>query len=147
MNDMTRPPIADAAGVERFIRTFLAALEARDGTLAQSHMAADARIIVPGGRVVGSAHDIVANSSRRYRAVGKRFERFDIIPIERGHTVYCTGTLHGVWADGTAFEGIRFIDRFDVVDGLIRLQEVWNDAGELRAARAEQAAANAKVSR
>jgi hypothetical protein len=43
--------------------------------------------------------------------------------------VYIRGTLHGQWPDGTDFAGIHFIDRFELRDGLIRRQNVWNDAG------------------
>jgi hypothetical protein len=32
-----------------------------------------------------------------------------------------------VWLDGSAFEGVRFLDRFDVRDGRIQRQDVWND--------------------
>ena len=42
------------------------------------------------------------------------------------------GTLHGRWLDGSAFDGIRFIDRFEIRGGRIVRQDVWNDAGELR---------------
>ena len=33
-------------------------------------------------------------------------------------------------ADGTAFEGNRYVDRFTVRDGLIVSMEVWNDSAE-----------------
>ena len=46
--------------------------------------------------------------------------------------VYCSGTLFGVWNDGSAFEGIRFIDRFEVVNNLLTRQEVWNDVAEIQ---------------
>jgi hypothetical protein len=45
--------------------------------------------------------------------------------------VYCSGTLEGVWLDGSAFSGIRFIDRFEVAGGRIVRQDVWNDLGEM----------------
>ena len=44
----------------------------------------------------------------------------------------CHGTLHGEWPDGTAFEGVRFVDRFTIANGKITSQMVWND---LEAAR------------
>ncbi|MDO7593790.1 MAG: hypothetical protein MUQ90_00250, partial [Burkholderiaceae bacterium] len=44
--------------------------------------------------------------------------------------VYARGTLSGNWLDGEPFSGIRFIDRFEVVDGLLVRQDVWNDIGE-----------------
>ena len=37
------------------------------------------------------------------------------------------GTLHGEWLDGSRFEGIRFVDLFDLRDGRIWRQQVWND--------------------
>jgi len=49
--------------------------------------------------------------------------------------VFCSGTLNGVWLDGNAFGGVRFIDRFDVSQGLIRQQDVWNDLGQAQALR------------
>jgi hypothetical protein len=44
--------------------------------------------------------------------------------------VYCHGTLQGQWPDGSAFEGIRFIDRFLVQAGRLVRQDVWNDLAE-----------------
>jgi hypothetical protein len=46
--------------------------------------------------------------------------------------VYCHGTLEGCWLDGTAFSGVRFIDRFLVQGGLLVSQDVWNDLAEHR---------------
>ena len=121
----------------RLVRDFLAALEARDLDRAQAHVALDARIVVPGGREVRAVADIVANSVRRYARVGKHIEHIETLAASDGGVVaYCRGTLHGAWSDGTAFAGIRFIDRFELRDGRITLQEVWNDAAERRAALA-----------
>lgn len=127
---------AAAIGV---VRDFLAALEMRDVAGAQACLAPDVRIVVPGGREVRAVADIVANSSRRYRRVGKHIERFDVLEAPPDvMIVYCLGTLHGVWHDDTSFEGIRFIDRFELRSGRIVLQEVWNDAAERRAALAQR---------
>jgi limonene-1,2-epoxide hydrolase len=115
------------------VRTFLAALQAPDLEAAQRHLAPNARIVVPGGRVVGSVRESIANTSARYRAIGKDIERFDVVPSADKVVVYCLGTLQGAWPDGTAFHGIRFVDRFELRDGRIVLHEVWNDAAEHRA--------------
>ena len=123
----------DANASVEVVRAFLAALQARDVEAAQRHLAPDARIVVPGGRVVGSVREIVANSGARYRAIGKAIERFDVVASADKVVVYCLGTLRGTWQDGTAFQGIRFVDRFELRDGRIVLQEVWNDAAEHRA--------------
>ena len=123
----------DANAPVEVVRAFLAALQARDVQTAQRLLAPNARIVVPGGRVVGSVREIVANSSARYRAIGKDIERFDVVASADRVVVYCLGTLRGAWPDGTAFHGIRFVDRFELRDGRIVLQEVWNDAAEHRA--------------
>ena len=115
------------------VRAFLAALQARDVEAAQRYLAPKARIVVPGGRVVESVRDIVANSGNRYRTIGKAIERVDAVASVHNVVVYCLGTLHGEWPDGRTFEGIRFVDRFELRDGRIELQEVWNDAAEHRA--------------
>jgi len=46
--------------------------------------------------------------------------------------VYCRGTLQGQYHDESRFEGIRFIDRFEVIGGKIIKQDVWNDMAEVR---------------
>lgn len=131
------PPEDGCEAAIRIVRDFLGALEARDIARAQAHLAADVRIVVPGGREVRAVADIVANSSRRYRHIGKHIECVEAFDAPAGSTVvYCRGTLHGAWSDGTSFDGIRFIDRFELRGGRIVLQEVWNDAAERRAALA-----------
>ena len=68
----------------------------------------------------------------RYQGVAKQFERFDECWTAEGTVVYCHGTLEGFWPDGTAFSGVRFIDRFLVQGGLLVSQDVWNDLAEHR---------------
>lgn len=115
------------------VRVYLGALEARNIDVAQGCLADKVTVTGPGGRPAGSVLDIVANSSRRYRRIGKHITRFDAMPtVDGGVIVYCIGTLHGEWLDGRAFSDIRFIDRFELRGGLITLQEVWNDAAEHR---------------
>jgi hypothetical protein len=41
--------------------------------------------------------------------------------------VYCYGTLHGEYLDGRVVDRVRFIDRFEIRNGLICEQDVWND--------------------
>lgn len=133
---MTAPGEAREAAI-RIVRDFLSALEAREVERAQAHLAPDVRIVVPGGREVRAVADIVANSSRRYQRIGKHIERIETLETPDGCiVVYCLGTLHGTWPDGTGFDGIRFIDRFELREGRIVRQEVWNDAAERRAALA-----------
>ena len=78
--------------------------------------------------------ELIEWAAPRYRYVAKTYEGFDAMqgPGDAA-IVYCRGTLSGEWPDGTAFEGIRFIDRFEIVDDLITRQDVWNDIAETRA--------------
>ncbi len=71
--------------------------------------------------------ELVQWSRQRYRSVGKVFETFDEAWTGEGSVVHCAGTLYGVWLDGSAFEGVRFVDRFEVREALIQRQDVWND--------------------
>lgn len=127
---------SDTQAAVTVVLGYLAALEARDIERAQASLSDAVRIIGPGGAAT-SAAGVIANSSRRYQRVGKHIERCDALAAGNGAViVYCFGTLHGAWSDGTAFEGIRFIDRFEIRNGCIERQDVWNDAAERRLARA-----------
>lgn len=113
------------------VGTYLAAMEARNLDAARASVAdGDLDLTFPGGRHFSRIDEIVANSSGRYAAIGKTINRRSVWPEgDRIHVLFA-GTLHGRWPDGTPFDGIRFIDLFELRDGLIVRQEVWNDAGE-----------------
>jgi ketosteroid isomerase-like protein len=118
---------------EAIVRGFLAALADRDAARAGACLAEGAHIVFPGGAVRRSIEEIIAGSQRKYRRVDKAIERVDVLPAgDDGAIVYCHGTLVGVWADGQPFSGIRFIDRFELRDGLIVEQQVWNDSAFVR---------------
>ena len=112
------------------VRAFLDAMERRDLPAARAFLADDFAMLFPGGARFTHLEDLVAHGAGRYRWVKKRFERIDEAPEDNGTAVYCFGTLYGEWADGRAFEGIRFIDRFVVRAGRLSDQKVWNDLGE-----------------
>lgn len=84
----------------------------------------------PGGAEMRDLEELVQRSGKRYRKVAKDFEEVDESVGPERTVVHCSGRLHGTWTDGREFSGIRFIDRFEIVDGLIRRQDVWNDMGE-----------------
>jgi hypothetical protein len=114
-------------------KDYLTAMEARDLARAKSFLAPGVEFIFPGGARLNDLDAIVAGSAKRYRFVGKHIESIDAAAMsDDGVAVYVRGTLHGRWLDGSAFEGIRFIDRIEVRDGLIVRQDVWNDSGEVR---------------
>lgn len=110
--------------VEAYLRLMA---ERRLGEAAR-HLAPDARLIFPAGRVFQSLEALVADAAGRYRQVDKRRDRWDVCERPDGSVVvYSLGTLVGVNLHGVPFEGVRYIDRFELCDGTITLQEVWND--------------------
>lgn len=114
------------------VKSFLAAMEARDLDRARGFLAEGYRMTFPGGAAFSTLEELVAWARPRYRWVAKTYERFDVAPAEDGVIVYCYGTLEGEWPDGEVFSGIRFIDRFTVRDGKLSDQLVWNDLAETR---------------
>ena len=63
----------------------------------------------------------------------KTLDQFDVVSDGAATTVYVYGTLAGQALDGSPFDGVRFIDRFALDDGLIVSQMVWNDLAEVGA--------------
>lgn len=129
--DTDVPAAGEAA---RIARDFLAAMERRDLASARRYLAPDFRMCFPGGAEMRQLEELEERSSKRYRSVGKEFEQVDVSAGPQHTVVHCSGRLFGSWLDGRSFTGIRFIDRFEIVDGLIRRQDVWNDMGEMRMA-------------
>lgn len=110
------------------VTTFLRAMEARDLEAAAALLAPAFKMTFPGGVELARLEDLVAWSRPRYRSIRKTFDRVE----DAGAAVWVSGTLAGEWPDGSPFEGIRYVDRFELADGLIVRQEVWNDMGEAR---------------
>jgi ketosteroid isomerase-like protein len=113
---------------EALVRRYLAAMEARDLATASALLAPGFAMTFPGGVRLASLEALVDWATPRYRSVRKTYDRFDTA----GDVVYCFGTLAGEWPDGTPFAGIRFIDRFEIRDGRLADQKVWNDLAEVR---------------
>lgn len=118
------PARADAT---ELVRRFLRHMQERDLPAAARLLAPGFAMRFPGSPVLHRLEELVAFSRQRYRNVTKTDERFDECWTDDGAVVFCSGTLHGQWPDGSAFAGIRFIDRFEVTADLIRRQDVWND--------------------
>jgi hypothetical protein len=110
---------------------YLTLMEERNLQEASRYLAPGARLIFPGGKTYSALAEVAQAARGRYRWVKKQIERWDTFPQDEGKaTVYCLGTLYGEALDGSPFQGIRFVDRFEVQNGLITLQEVWNDLAE-----------------
>lgn len=109
---------------------FLEAQGARDLDRARSLCGAGFEMIFPGPVRFTEFQDLINWAAPRYRSVAKRIERVEEAPMGVHVGVWITGTLYGERPDGTPFDNVRFVDRFDVVDGRIARQEVWNDLAE-----------------
>lgn len=108
-------------------RDFLMAMQERELEKAKSFLAAGFEMTFPGDIKLSRLEDLVAWAKDRYLFVKKDFESFDTCFKPDHAVVHCHGTLYGKWLDETEFAGIRFIDRFEIRDGLIVRQQVWND--------------------
>ncbi|KIN70474.1 Tautomerase enzyme family [Sulfitobacter noctilucae] len=116
------------------VRTYLSAMEQRDLGAAEAMLAPDFAMQFPGAAPMTRLSELIAWSKPRYKSVAKTYEGFDAMQSEgAAAVVYARGILHGVWLDGTTFDGIRFIDRFEIIDGKITHQDVWNDMAEVKA--------------
>lgn len=114
------------------VKSFLQAMQNRDMTTAQSFLHPEFRMCFPGGQQMQSLTELVSWAQHRYTHIAKHYDQFEESWQGDTTVVFCHGTLQGTWLNGEAFEGIRFIDRMEVQDGLIRRQDVWNDLAEHR---------------
>jgi len=114
----------------KVVQSFLVAMQARDLVLAQTHLHANFQMVFPGGHTFSRLEELLAWAKTRYQRVEKTFAYFDESWQGDRTVVYCSGNLNGVYPNGTAFDNIRFIDRFEVVAGQLARQDVWNDLGE-----------------
>jgi phenylpyruvate tautomerase PptA (4-oxalocrotonate tautomerase family) len=113
------------------VRAYLDAMEARDLDSAQAMLGDGFTMTFPGAPPMTKLQDLIDWARPRYHYVKKTYSGFDTV---HGDTtvVYCHGTLQGEWPDGTMFGGVRFVDRFELTEGKITRQDVWNDLGEIR---------------
>ena len=88
-----------------------------------------AQMTFPGGHAFTSLAALVEWSRGRYRAVSKTYHGFDEFTRDGVTVLYCFGTLNGEALDGSPISNVRFVDRFEIRDGKIIDQKVWNDLG------------------
>lgn len=110
---------------------FLRLVEARRLDEAAEHLASGAQITFPGGRRFRNLEEQVSSGEGRFRRLSKVFETIDTLEADGAMIVYVFGTLEGEDVEGVEFSGVRFIDRFELRDGRIVDQKVWNDMAEM----------------
>ncbi|WP_372623328.1 hypothetical protein [Falsiroseomonas sp.] len=110
---------------------YLRAMEERDLERAKGFLHPNFAMVFPGNRRMVDLAVLVAWSRTRYRFVRKSFDETDLGIDRHGRkVVMLSGRLSGEWLDGTAFAGIRYVDRFILQDGLLLEQHIWNDLAE-----------------
>ena len=124
----------DTRNVIEKIDDYLQMCEDRKLAEAQAFLAEDVEFIFPGDRRYRSLQEVVDASKSRYAWVRKNRKQYAVaeeqVAGQHTYTITSIGTLYGEQLDGTAFDGIRYIDVFTVHNGLILRQEVWNDLAE-----------------
>ncbi|MEY3887870.1 MAG: hypothetical protein RL650_1962 [Pseudomonadota bacterium] len=115
------------------VSQFLACMAARNLDAAQAFLAPNFEMVFPGGQSMRQLPELLAWAEPRYRRIEKTQMAYDESWQGDQTVVYCRGLLSGEWLDGSTFQNIRFIDRFEVVKGKLQRQDVWNDLAEKRA--------------
>ncbi len=127
-----RQPAPARPDPKKLVLDYLAAMEARDLDAAHAMLGVGFQMTFPGPQPMKTLTELIDWAKGRYRFVRKTNEVVEAFQAGGQTVVYVRGTLAGEWPDGRPFAGIRFIDRFEVTDGLIARQDVWNDLAEAR---------------
>ncbi len=110
----------------------LDAIGRRDVPGAQALIGEGFEMVFPGGAHFTDFAALFEWSATRYARAEKHIDRVEESYLGERTAVYISGTLSGEWTDGSPFENIRFIDRFEVHGEKIVMQEVWNDLAGTR---------------
>jgi ketosteroid isomerase-like protein len=129
--------VVGAARTERadaidLVRRWFDAVAAADLAKAAMLMAEPCTITISGGHRFTCLEEFVAYGARRYQAVHKRADQHEACEAAGGLAVYVTGEMSGSWADGLAFAGVRWCDRFLLRSGRIVDLQTWSDLAETR---------------
>lgn len=130
---VAKTPAPAQPSPSQIVQDYLSAMEARDLGRAKGFLGDGFQMVFPGTDPMTTLDELIAWSQPRYNFVKKTYEGYDEMQsTSTAAVVYCRGTLYGEWPDGTPFDGIRFIDRFEVTNGKITRQDVWNDIAEVQ---------------
>ena len=114
------------------VKTFLGAMGKRDFATMETVMAPNFKMTVTGGSVFSHPRDFAAQSKARQKSAIKTTDRYDEIPTANGAIVYSIGSMAGEWNNGKKYQDVRYIDRFEIVNGKIADMNVYSDMAEFR---------------
>ena len=123
------PALPDPATI---VTAYLSAMEDRDLEKAGNYLADEFEMHFPNAAPMRDLGELITWATHRYDHVRKTYSAIESFQGDDCAVVIVRGHLDGAWPDGSSFQRVRFIDRFEVVQGKIRFQEVWNDLGEVR---------------
>lgn len=118
-------PAAQVAAVR-----LLDMLERRELGEAASHLAPGFAMVFPGPSRFTDLEAMAAGAKDRYRRVAKLIEDVESFDRDGAAVVYVRGALYGENLHGVPFDGVRFVDRFEIRAGRFERQDVWNDLAE-----------------
>jgi limonene-1,2-epoxide hydrolase len=114
------------------VKAFLEAMGKRDFAAMEAVMAPSFKMTVTGGSTFTHPREFAAQSKGRQKSAIKTTDRYDEVPMPGGMIVYSIGSMAGEWNNGTRYSGVRYIDRFEVVNGKITDMNVYSDMAEFR---------------
>lgn len=120
-----------AAAID-LVRQWFDAVNQGEPAVAIGLMSSPTAITVSGGHRFTRLEDFMVFATKRYARVRKQVEAFEACEAAGGVAVYARGRMSGSWLDGTAFEGVRWCDRFLVEQALIVDLQTWSDLAETR---------------
>ncbi len=124
---IARQPGLGASDPISLVHDYLTAMEQRELDKAEGFLDESFVMTFPGSGELVSLNQVVEWSKGRYLFVKKTFASTNVAYELDKVVVFVTGTLYGQWPDGTAFDDVRFIDRFEIRNDRLVRQDVWND--------------------
>lgn len=111
---------------------FLGHLGNRDLQAASAMLSPQFQLTVSGGHEFRKLEEFAAFSKGRNGPTVKHRERYEGFESDGTAVVYSLGYMSGSWLDGTEFDRVRYVDRFELRNGLIEKMDVWSDMAEFR---------------
>ena len=93
---------------------------------AEPFVADNVRFVFPGAEFASLAA-MRDGLVRRYTGMEKHIDTTDVASASDSTVIIVSGTLSGTNLHGVPFQGVRFLDRLVIRDGLLVEQHVFND--------------------